>query len=67
MTAPQKSGQCILFALLWPFAVEKNPTPPLLHYFKQHSGQNENKSEVIDSESLLAIGQDAIGTWKRIP
>lgn len=49
-------------ALLWPSAGEKN-TPPLLHYFKQHSGP---KGNMIDRETLLAIGQEASRTWKPI-
>lgn len=57
MAAPLQSN-----ALLWPSAVEKN-TPPLLHYFKQHSGP---KTNVTDSQTLLAIGQEASRTWKLI-
>lgn len=58
MTAPQKRGQSILFALLWPFAVEKK-TPPLFCSIILNSTRAEmkTKASVIDSESLLAIGQ----------
>lgn len=50
MTAPPKNEAKASLqsnALLWPSAVEKN-TPPLLHYFKQHSGP---KGNVIDRET----------------
>lgn len=54
MTAPQKLGQSILFALLWQLNFAVNKVLPVLHYFKQNI------------KCLLAIWQEAIRTWKMI-
>lgn len=48
--------------------LQSNPPPLLCSIILNSTGAKmKTKASVIDSESLLAIGRDAIGTWKRIP